>query len=120
MTLHIPAPEPLEKQARSPLDQPRPVKRAKTQGGSVESQADSMDSNLVRRHPLGVRPSGNALTSPVNLKAACGSFAALPDELLSNFLEYLLAKDLLGLGATCRALHAFTRNEELWRALFVE
>lgn len=77
-------------------------------------------SNLVQRHPLGVRPLGNALTAEVNLKAAAGHFASLPDELLSNLLEYLQPSDLLRVGGSCRALHAFTRNEELWRALFVQ
>ncbi|KAF2159305.1 hypothetical protein M409DRAFT_30181 [Zasmidium cellare ATCC 36951] len=78
------------------------------------------DSTLVRRHPLGVRPPGNALTSTFNLKDSCGGFARLPDELIAQLLEILEAASLLRLGATCRALHAFTRNEELWRTLFVE
>ncbi len=75
---------------------------------------------LVRRHPLGVRPSGNALTSYTDSKASCGQFSRLPDELIAQFLETLQVPHLLRLGATCRALHAFTRSEELWRALFVE
>nr|POE49472.1 f-box protein [Quercus suber] len=100
----------------------RPVKRQKVDvhdGSRFESRPDQ-DSSLVRRHPLGVRPAGNALTATVNLKPASGSFAALPDELLAQFLEYLGAVDLLRLGGSCKALYAFTRNEELWRALFVE
>lgn len=95
---------------------PRPAKRVKVTDPSAVEGEDS----AVRRHPLRVRPSGNALTSQLNLKAACGGFAVLPDELLAQLLEILQAQDLLQLGATCRALHAFTRNEELWRALFVE
>lgn len=101
----------------------RPVKRAKMTAAPTTLNPEgkqSEDSTLVRRHPLGVRPSGNALTSTVNLKRAAGKFAVLPDELLAQLLEILEAKDLLRLGGTCRALHAFTRNEELWRALFVE
>ncbi|KAK4628926.1 F-box protein [Fulvia fulva] len=93
----------------------RPVKRAKTHLLDAKE-----DSTLVRRHPLGVRPSGNALTSNVNLKASTGHFAALPDELIAQILEIFQPQDLLRLGGTCRALHAFTRNEELWRTLFVE
>jgi hypothetical protein len=81
---------------------------------------DAEHATAVHRHPLGIRPSGNALTSDVNLKASAGHFALLPDELLASFLEILSPGDLLRLGGTCRALHAFTRNEELWRALFVE
>lgn len=99
---------------------PRPSKRQKI-GVSVDDE--STDPNLeaaVRRHPLGVRPSGNAFTSKVNLKSSCGFYSTLPDELLAQLLDYLEAADLLKLGATCRALHAFTRSDEIWRALFVE
>lgn len=99
----------------------RPLKRARVAAapaGGPKGEKD--DSTLVRRHPLGVRPSGNALTSNVNLKDSCGGFARLPDELIAQLLEILDARDLLRLGGTCRGLHAFTRNEELWRALFVE
>lgn len=92
----------------------RPVKKQKQQDVREEGAA------FVRRHPLGVRPSGNALTSNANLKYAAGNFALLPDELLASLLETLRPRDLLKLGGTCRALHAFTRNEELWRTLFVE
>ena len=97
----------------------RPVKRLKADQ-TVGHGHDSQSSTLVRRHPLGVRPSGNALTSRVNLKSACGLFAQLPDELLMQLLETLNVPHLLRLGSTCKALHAFTRSEELWRALFVE
>lgn len=103
----------------------RPAKRLKATEPAAAVQLnpegkESEDSSVVRRHPLGIRPSGNALTSAVNLKIAAGRFALLPDEFIAQFLEMLDAKDLLRLGGTCRALHAFTRNEELWRALFVE
>ena len=96
----------------------RPVKRLKTNTTAPSSIDDA--ETLVRRHPLGVRPSGNALTSSINLKPSCGLFAVLPDELLMQFLETLDALHLLRLGSTCKAIHAFTRSEELWRALFVE
>ena len=85
-----------------------------------ESTATPADQTVVRRHPLGIRPSGNALTSSTNSKRSCGHFARLSDELLLQLLEALQPAQLLRLGATCRALHAFTRSEELWRALFVE
>jgi hypothetical protein len=78
------------------------------------------ESATIPRHPLGIRPSGNAFTATVNLKASLGSFARLPDELLAQLLDFLDARQLLRLGATCRALHAFTRSEELWKALFIE
>lgn len=88
--------------------------------GAKDNVTAHEDNTSVRRHPLGVRPSGNAFTSSVNLKDFAGIFASLPDELLASFLETLEPQDLLRLGGTCRALHAFTRNEELWRTLFVE
>jgi hypothetical protein len=94
----------------------RPAKRVKVAIGTATED----DSTFVRRHPLGVRPSGNAYTTSINLKDSCGLFATLPDELIAQLLGILQPKDLLHLGGTCRALHAFTRNEELWRTLFVE
>lgn len=73
----------------------------------------------VPSHPLGVKPAGNAYTSSENIKAHCGSFARLPDELLSHIFESFDADVLLHLGSSCRALYAYTRLDELWRALFV-
>lgn len=96
------------------------MKRQKVATKALAEPPNVEDGTLVRRHPLGVRPSGNALTSTVNLKQACGLFRVLPEEILMDLLERLDAQDLLRLGGTCRALHAFTRSEELWRSLFVE
>lgn len=103
------------------LEEP-PIKRQRVAVATRadESLENDKDSALVRRHPLGVRPSGNAFTAGVNLKSSFGLFARLPDELLASFLEYLDAETLLRLGSACRGLYAFTRNEDLWRALFVE
>lgn len=99
----------------------RPVKKQKIDFSSAGDDHDAPDGSAssVRRHPLGVRPAGNAFTASTDLRHASGYFARLPEELLGSFLEYLEAPDLLRLGGTCRALHAYTRNEELWRALFV-
>ncbi|KAG9534141.1 putative F-box and JmjC domain protein, partial [Aureobasidium melanogenum] len=97
----------------------RPLKKQKLDP-EADKTANPDQSATIWRHPLGIRPSGNAFTATTNLKAAIGSFALLPDELLTQFLECLDAQDLLRLGATCRALHAFTRSEELWKALFIE
>jgi hypothetical protein len=87
---------------------------------AVDKVANPDESATIWSHPLGIRPSGNAYTASTNLKAAIGTFALLPDEILTQFLEYLDAQDLLRLGGTCRALHGFTRSEELWKALFIE
>lgn len=97
-----------------------PAKRRRVEFAVPDEPLQREGQTFVKPHPLGVRPSGNALTATRNLRAACGSFTALPDELLMQLLESLLAEDLLRLGGTCKALHAYTRSEELWRALFVE
>lgn len=98
----------------------RPPKRRKTDVANAHPSDSSKEGKIVRRHPLGVRPAGNALTARSNAKDSCGSFSRLPDEVIALLLEVLQLPHLLRLGATCRALHAFTRNEELWRALFIE
>jgi hypothetical protein len=100
----------------------RPLKRIKT---SVATETENDDDDVaaavtaVPSHPLGIKPAGNAYTASENIKARCGLFASLPDELLSHILESFEANVLVRLGSTCRALYAFTRLDELWRALFV-
>jgi hypothetical protein len=73
----------------------------------------------IPSHPLGVKPSGNALLATWSLRDAIGTFRLLPDELILLLLEYLDGSSLLGIGRTCKAFYAFTRAEELWKALFV-
>jgi hypothetical protein len=91
----------------------RPSKRSKFQNDD-EDVAIALPS-----HPLGIKPAGNAYTASENIKSKCGSFARLPDDLLSHIFESFEADTLIRLGSTCRALYAFTRLDELWRALFV-
>ena len=74
----------------------------------------------VPSHPFGVLPSGNAYLSNQDLKQAAGCFSVFPDELLLQSLEYLTYIDLIRLGSTCKALFAFCRSEELWKAFVVE
>ena len=83
---------------------------------------DSSNESAVPPHPLGVRPLGNAydLNRKPNIKGRCGGFAGLPDELLLQILDYLAAKDLLRLGATCKAFYAFCFFDDLWKILSVE
>lgn len=120
MTLSIPVAL-SDQQVDRLLEADRPAKRQRVESVPLVDEPDEPgDSSLVIRHPMGVRPSGNALTSTHNLKAACGYLAALPDELVVQLLESLEARDLLLLGGTCKALYSFTRSEELWRTLFVE
>lgn len=79
-----------------------------------------VDVDVIPSHPLGVKPSGNALTAVHNIRPAIGSLTVLSDELIMLLLECLDSTSLLRLGATCKALYAFTRAEELWKALFIE
>ncbi|KAL1958712.1 hypothetical protein VTO42DRAFT_3831 [Malbranchea cinnamomea] len=74
----------------------------------------------IPAHPLGVKPSGNGLMAPWHLRSSIGYLQILPDELILSLLETLDSADLRALGATCKALYAFTRSEELWKALFIE
>lgn len=73
----------------------------------------------IPSHPLGVKPSGNALLATSNLRTAIGTWQLLPDELILLLLECLDGASLLGIGRTCKAFYAFTRAEELWKALFI-
>ncbi|KAF2730171.1 Clavaminate synthase-like protein [Polyplosphaeria fusca] len=99
----------------------RPSKKAKL-SPPANSLTDELDdvATAVPAHPLDIKPSGNAYTASDNLKSRCGAFARLPDELLSLILESFDADALVRLGSTCRALYAFTRHDELWRALFID
>jgi hypothetical protein len=97
----------------------RPSKKLKTSTEPNFQNDDEDVATALPSHPLGIKPAGNALTASENIKSRCGSFARLPDELLSHILESFDADTLIRLGSTCRALYAFTRLDELWRALFV-
>lgn len=74
----------------------------------------------IPSHPLGVKPSGNALLATWSLRDSLGTIRRLPDELILLLLEWLDGASLLRIGRTCKAFYAFTRAEELWKALFVE
>lgn len=93
--------------------------------GVYSSQAnnsvqDGPSHDAIPSHPLGVKPSGNALLAAENLRNAIGTFSILPDDLILTLLEFLDSPSLLRVGRTCKAFYAFTRAEELWKALFVE
>lgn len=74
----------------------------------------------IPTHPLGVKPSGNGLLATWTLRSSIGYLQVLPDEMILSLLETLDSASLRALGSTCRALYAFTRSEELWKALFIE
>ena len=86
----------------------------------VNSEGDGESPvTMVPIHPLGIKPAGNAYTSSTNIRSTIGAFATLPDELIIRVLDYLDAPSLLQLGTTCKALYAFCRLEDLWKALFI-
>ncbi|AGO09993.1 AaceriAAR003Wp [[Ashbya] aceris (nom. inval.)] len=78
------------------------------------------------RHPLGVKPSGNAIMEGFGLKERAearekllGHLSILPEELLVELLTYITTpKDLQNLGHASRMLYAYTYDEELWRKLY--
>ncbi|KAL8796728.1 MAG: hypothetical protein Q9195_001118 [Heterodermia aff. obscurata] len=80
---------------------------------------DSVEA-VIPCHPLGIKPLGNLYMARRNIKATAGLFYSIPDDLLIQILEFLEPLPLLRLGATCKALWAFSRHEDLWRAQYVK
>ena len=78
---------------------------------------DALEDEPLRSHPLGVRPSGNALTSQINLASSMGILGRIPDALLLLLLEFLDGLSLLALGETCKGLFAYATHDQLWRDL---
>ena len=68
------------------------------------------------RHPLDIKPTGNVYTATKSLSTP---FWQLPDELVVQILEYLDPKSLLRVGTTCKALFAFSRLDEFWKAFYI-
>lgn len=104
-----------------------PSKRQKVNVTSVEFVTSpkfkdgASISTAIPPHPLRIKPNGNAYTSALNMRdTSTGLFAICPDELILEFLGWLDASSLALLGATSKTLCAFSRHEELWKALFIE
>lgn len=112
VSLHTPAPQPASSYINNG------IVKSETESHSAEESLDH-SRDAIPCHPLGVKPSGNALTAAWDLRAAIGTFSILPDEVILTLLEYLDSESLLNVGCTCKALYAFTRSEELWKALFI-
>ncbi|AAS50368.1 AAR003Wp [Eremothecium gossypii ATCC 10895] len=78
------------------------------------------------RHPLGVKPSGNAIMEGFGPKERAeargkllGHLAIFPEELLVEVLTYITTpEDLRNLGHASRMLYAYTYDEELWRKMY--
>ncbi|KAK5052687.1 hypothetical protein LTR84_002553 [Exophiala bonariae] len=87
-----------------------------TWDGDIEQDIveDALD-----QHPLGVRPSGNALTSVENAQKCMGLFETLPDSLTLLMLEFLDQDSLVNLGGTCKSLYAYCTYDQLWRDIAV-
>ena len=84
--------------------------------GDVEQE---IAEDTADQHPLGVRPSGNALTSEENAQKYMGTFGRLPDSLTLLLLEFLNQDSLVNLGGTCRGFYAYTAYDQLWRDIAV-
>lgn len=103
-----------------------PSKRQKVNVTSVEFVTSPKEdgasiSTAIPPHPLRIKPNGNAYISALNIRdTSTGLFAICPDELILEFLGWLDASSLALLGATSKTLCAFSRHEELWKALFIE
>lgn len=86
---------------------------------SKDSESEQTELELVfKPHPLGVKPSGNALAAGKNSAANMGVFGGLPDETVLVLLEWLDSRSLLSLGASSRSLYAYTTFDQLWKDLF--
>ncbi len=79
------------------------------------------ESDYIPSHPLGVKPLGNQyLSGGVNARRSIGTWAILPDEMLSVVLEHLDKESLLTIGHTCKFFYAFSHLEELWKAIYLQ
>ncbi len=80
----------------------------------------SSSDSSIPSHPLGIKPLGNQyLSDGVKARQSIGTVQVLPDEVLSQLLEYLDQRALRLLGYTCRFLYAHSVSDELWKALFL-
>lgn len=106
-----------------PSEHDVPRKRLKLRHMQQTEEREDHDDDetviAVTPHPLMVKPSGNAITSQINVKKNAGYFARLPDELTMLLIESLEPHELLRVGHCCKFLYACTFLDELWRALFV-
>lgn len=79
-------------------------------------------------HPLGVKPSGNALLEDISFNAQkearnklLGSLSIFSEDLLVQIISYLDdPNDLLNFGLASRILYSYTYDEELWRKIYVD
>ncbi len=89
-------------------------------GAVVESPSFEESPNSIPHHPLGVRPAGNQYTATNIARKSIGFFQVVPDEIIAIIFEVFESRDLRFLGATCKFFYAFSRSDDLWKALFIE
>ena len=74
---------------------------------------------IVRPHPLGIKPSGNALLAGATAqrtKTLGPLLGQLPDEVLMTIIQEITdPKTLLALGHVCKCLYGFCWTDELWK-----
>lgn len=82
---------------------------------------------IAPKHPLGVKPSGNALLLPSTdtrkglRETLLGDFAIFPEELLIELLSYISnPSDLKNLGHCSRILYAYAYSEDYWRNIYLK
>ncbi|KZV86220.1 Clavaminate synthase-like protein [Exidia glandulosa HHB12029] len=109
----------------------RPAKRARFAPSVLEpspsrarpKRTSPPPATFHRPHPLGLKPSGNALFDPDRVRnariASLGSFARLPDELILDLFSFLDARTVFRLQVVSRAFFAFTRHQALWKVYYL-
>lgn len=77
--------------------------------------------SYIPSHPLEIKPLGNKyFHEGKDAREFLGHLQVLPDELLSQLLEFLDSRSLRLLGYTCRFLFAFCLSDDLWKSIFLE
>ncbi|ODV80012.1 Clavaminate synthase-like protein [Suhomyces tanzawaensis NRRL Y-17324] len=78
------------------------------------------------RHPLNVKPSGNAYlpvsndTNALSRESQMGHFARFSDEMMMTFLSVITDESSLkNLSHTSRVMYAYLYDEDLWKKLYV-
>lgn len=76
---------------------------------------------MSKPHPLGVRPIGNMYSEDaaccIRQRSLGRHISLLPDDVLCRLLTFCDAASLRALALSSRACYAFSRDEDLWRAL---
>lgn len=106
------------------LNQPS-LKKVKNKSESILAQNRRITTSQhnVPRHPLNIKPSGNAiLASESELKkignSAGSLFKRLPDELILSILGLLNKDDLVSASKVSKFWYAYSTFDDIWRAMY--